>query len=110
MIPGVAFQCMPQIVARPCAPVACASVRPPEANVRDAPIDGRTRLTEAAATGAPDWSVTSTVTPRVALDPGAYTAPSPSTIRIFKREGASSALMQIVVARIRRTVRKVGGT
>src|SRR5260370_11510718 len=88
--PGVPFQRMPHTAARPSAPVVSASVRPPVAKAPDAPVDGSTKLIEAAGTGEPDSSVTSTVNPRVALDPGAYTAPSPSTTRIFNTSWAEA--------------------
>src|SRR5580704_5691551 len=69
---------IPHTVALPSAPVVITSVRSPELNVPVAPSPGSWKLTAALATGLPVSSVTSTLSPRVALEPVRYTVPSPS--------------------------------
>jgi len=88
--PAVRFHCMPHTAARPSTRVAAISVRPPVLKTPPGPSAGNVKLTVAPSTGRPASSVTSTATPRVAREPRAYEAPSPSATRIVKIEGASA--------------------
>ena len=102
--PAVRFHCMPHTAARPSACVAAISVRAPVLNTPLGPSAGRVKLTVAPSTGRPVSSVTSTVTPRVAREPIAYAAPSPSATRIVRIDGAS-APQTSVAAKIAANIR-----
>ena len=62
----------------------------PVLNTPPGPSAGKVKLTVAPSTGRPVSSVTSTVSPRVAREPIAYAAPSPSATRIVRIDGASA--------------------
>ena len=89
--PAVRFHGMPHTAARPSARVVTISVFDPLVKVPVGPSAGSRKLTVAPSIGLPVSPVTSTVIPRVARDPVAYTASSPSRMRIWRMVGSCAA-------------------